>query len=71
MRDKKRVKYQNTSFYFDNCAVWEFMKDVDEGKKQHTEVELRKAFKEAENKGAVVGGLDEKTRKSALKNNLY
>lgn len=39
------------------------MKDVDEGEKQHTEVELRKAFKEAEKKGATVGGLDEKTKK--------
>ena len=49
------------SDYFDDCAVCQFMKDVEQGKKEHSESELKKAFKKAKEKGdilgAVVGGI--------------
>ena len=45
------------SDYFDDCAVCQFMKDVEQGKKEHSESELKKAFKKAKEKGTVVGGI--------------
>ncbi len=52
MKPKKITDFD----YFDDCAVCQFMKDVEQGKQEHSELELKKAFKKAKEKGAVVGG---------------
>lgn len=44
------------SDYFDDCAICQFMKDVDQGKKEHSVAELKKAFLKTKKKGAIVGG---------------
>lgn len=59
MTSKKKSSNQRKitdSDYFDDCPVCQFMKDVEQGKKEHSESELKKAFKKAKEKGAVVGG---------------
>ncbi len=59
MISKKKSSNQKKTIdsdYFDDCAVCQFMKDVKRGKKEHSESELKKAFKKAKEKGTVVGG---------------
>ena len=59
MISKKKFSNQRKrtdSDYFDDCAVCQFMKDVEQGKKEHSESELKEAFKKAKEQGAVVGG---------------
>ncbi len=40
----KRKGYSSTLYFSDGCAICEFMKEVEQGKKKHTEAELKKAF---------------------------
>lgn len=42
--------------YFDDCPVCRAMKEAEESGRSLSEEELKQLFKEAEKKGAVVGG---------------
>ena len=60
-KSKKDRQFEEDDF-FDDCPICQFQKQMDKKGKQSTLKELKEVFKEAGNKGAVVGGpfLDEK-----------
>lgn len=65
MINKKKSSSQRKltdSDYFDDCAVCQFMKDAEQGKKEHSLSELNNAFKKEKEKGAVVGGTLDPTK---------
>lgn len=52
----KRKKLEDTDYYFDDCAVCQYMKEMDEKGEPETELGLKIAFGKQRQKGAVVGG---------------
>lgn len=51
MSAKKTIDY-----YFDDCAVCQYMKEMEEKDKPQTESGLKIAFQKQRQKGAIVGG---------------
>jgi hypothetical protein len=49
-----KKKFQDSEFYFDDCPICRVMKKAENEGKDITYDELKKAFKEAKAKGAVV-----------------
>lgn len=56
MKRKKKVKFQDTEFYFDDCPICRAAKKAEDENRSLGEKELKNAFKKAKNKGAIVGG---------------
>lgn len=52
----KKIRSQDTDFYFDDCAICRSLKEAENRGRDLTATELKQTFKEAENRGAVVGG---------------
>ena len=55
-------------YFFDDCPICRFQREMDEKAQSPTFEQLRKVFKEAEKSGAIVGGplLDENIDKQKL-----
>ena len=52
----KRKKFKYTDYYFDDCAVCQHTKEMEEKGKPQTESGLKTAFEKQRQKGGVVGG---------------
>jgi len=53
---RNKFKDKNTDYYFDDCAVCQYMKEVEGKGEPQTESGLKTAFERQRQKGAVVGG---------------
>ncbi len=59
MAFKKKVKikkFEHTDYYFDDCAICQYVKEMEEKGRPQTESGLKTAFEKQRQKGAVVGG---------------
>lgn len=52
----KRNKFKDTDYYFDDCAICQYVKEMEKKGKPQTESKLKCAFEKQRQKGAVVGG---------------
>jgi len=52
----KRKKFKYTDYYFDDCAICQYTKEVEEKGSPQTESGLKIAFEKQRQKGSVVGG---------------
>jgi len=52
----KVKRFEDTDYYFDDCAVCQYVKEMEKKGKLQTESELKTAFEKQRQKGAVVGG---------------
>lgn len=48
--------YSSSPFYFDDCPICKAMKMAEDEGRSLTTFELKEAFSQAKNQGAVVGG---------------
>lgn len=55
-KKKKQKKFEDTGYYFDDCAICGYVKEMDTKGKPQTELGLKLAFEKQRQKGAVVGG---------------
>ena len=55
-KTKRQKKFKDTSYYFDDCAICQYTKQMDEKGSPQTESGLKVAFEKQRQKGAVVGG---------------
>lgn len=55
-KTKIKKKFKDTSYYFDDCAVCQYVKEIDEKGKPQTELGLKIAFEKQRQKGTIVGG---------------
>ena len=55
-KTKRQKKFKDTDYYFDDCAICQYVKEMEEKGKPQTELELKTAFEKQRQKGAVVGG---------------
>ena len=53
---RKRFKDKDTDYYFDDCAICQYMKEMEKKSSPQTESGLKIAFEKQRQKGAVVGG---------------
>ncbi len=53
---KKNVRFQDSEFYFDDCAICNAMKEAENQGKNLSLKELKGAFKKAKEQKAIVGG---------------
>lgn len=53
---KRPKKFKNTGYYFDDCSICGYMKEMEDKGKPQTESGLKIAFEKQRQKGAVVGG---------------
>lgn len=53
---KRQREFKDTSYYFDDCAICGYMKEMEEKGKPQTESGLKIAFEKQRQKGGVVGG---------------
>jgi len=52
----KAKKFEDTDYYFDDCAICQYTKEMEEKGSPQTESGLKIAFEKQRQKGAVVGG---------------
>ena len=55
-KTKRQKKFKDTSYYFDDCAICQYMKEMEGKGSPQTESGLKVAFEKQRQKGAVVGG---------------
>lgn len=55
-KTKKQKNFKDTDYYFDDCAICQYVKEMDEKGKAQTESGLKLAFEKQRQKGAIVGG---------------
>lgn len=53
---KVKQKFKDTDYYFDDCAVCQYVKQMEDKGKPQTESGLKIAFEKQRQEGAVVGG---------------
>ena len=52
----KRKKFKDTDYNFDDCAICQYTKQMEEKDSPQTESGLKDAFERQRQKGSVVGG---------------
>ena len=52
----KREKFKDKDYYFDDCAICQYVKKIEEKGEPQTDTGLKIAFERQRQKGAVVGG---------------
>jgi len=55
-KKSKRKRFKDIDYYFDDCAICGYMKEMETKGKPQTESGLKIAFEKQRQKGAVVGG---------------
>lgn len=55
-KQTKGIKFSETEFYFDDCAICQAMKKAEEEGRNLDASELKEAFGKAKRQRAVVGG---------------